>query len=159
MSSNIANQAPFLRTTRNFPYDIQPLVVELNRSYDNIASCVNERTIGLFSTTAQSITGERWFVNSNQPNQSLRQAYTFTASGNIPHNLAFNNIVSFTNGYGSFTDGTNYYGVIYGSSVSIDGQVSFYITPTDIVILSGSGAPVIVSGILVIEWLSNKRSQ
>ena len=79
----------------------------------------------------------------------------FTAAGNIPHNLNLNTLNQFTRGFGSFTDGTNFYGVIYGSNVAIAGQVSFYITPTNIVVLSGAGAPAITNGLIVIEWISN----
>jgi hypothetical protein len=32
MSNNIVNQMPYLRTSRNFPVDLQQLVVEVNKS-------------------------------------------------------------------------------------------------------------------------------
>jgi hypothetical protein len=156
MTTNINNvlQVPFLRTSRNFPLEAQPLAVEVNRSYVDVANAVNVRTIGIFSTNRPALTGETWFVIDNQRQQTFRQVYNFTAAGNIAHGISFQNITAFTKPSGSFTDGTNWYGCIFGSNVAIAGQVSFYITPTNIVVLSGAGAPAIVSGLIVLEWMS-----
>lgn len=159
-----AQQAPYLREQRNFPSDdLQALGVEIDRSYVDISQKVNARTIGLFALQTAIVTGEKWFL-AGQPNsqQTLRKTFTFNSAGNIPHGINFNSVYAFTRGFGSYTDNatpdptvSNYYGVIFGSSVSIAGQVSFYLTPTNVVVLSGAGAPTIVSGLLVIEWLSN----
>lgn len=147
--------APYLRDQRNFPNDnIQALTVEINKAYIDIAQKVNTRTVGLFAVNNAFVTGEQWYLTAT-PQQSIREVYSFTGAGNIPHGLNFSSISQFTRCFGSFTDGTNFYGAIYGSSVAITGQVSFYVTPTNIVVLSGAGAPAIVSGILVVEWLSN----
>jgi hypothetical protein len=162
MSSNIANQVSYLRTSRNFPEDPKQLVVEVNKSYVDIANSVNSRTMGLFPTGMAAINGEQWFMPSvnnqgmNQPlkHQGLRQVYIFTATGNIPHGLNFKSISMFTKPSGSFTDGTNYYGAIYASNVAIAGQVTFYITPTNIVVLAGVGAPAITQGVITLEWIS-----
>ncbi len=144
----------YLRTSREFPEDLRQLTVELNKTYLDIANTVNCRTIGLFPTTRPAINGEEWYINNNQKQQGFRQIYPFTAIGNIPHTLNFNSISMFTKSSGSFTDGTNYYGAIYASNVAIAGQISFYITPTNIVVLSGAGAPTIQSGIIILEWIS-----
>lgn len=154
MTANIPNAAPFLKTSRLFPSDLAQLTVEVNKAYLDTANAINSRTIGIFPVNVSSITGESWFLN-NRRQQSLRQVYQFTAAGNIPHNLNLQNISQFSRCFGSFTDGTNFYGAIYASNVAIAGQVSFFITPTNIVVLSGAGAPAIVSGLVVIEWLSN----
>lgn len=150
----VINNVPYLRTSRLFPEDPELLSVEIDKSYIDIANCVNQRTIGLFPTGKPAINGESWFLTSNQRQQALRQVYTFTASGNIPHGLNTTSLTGFTKCTGEFTDGTNWYGVIFGSSVAIAGQISFYITPTNIVVLSGAGAPSITSGIIILEWLS-----
>lgn len=165
MSSNILNQSPYLRNSRNFPEDPQALSVELSRSYIEISTKVNERSIGIFPTTKPIITGDSYFLTNNQRQQSLRQIYPFTAAGSIPHGVNTNNINGFSRAYGWFTDGAtppNWYGAIYGSNVAIAGQISFYITGTinlanlgNIVVLAGAGAPAIVSGVIVVEWLSN----
>ncbi len=155
MSTNILNQMPYLRTSRSFKEELPQLSVELNKAYLDTANTVNARTIGLFATNKASITGEEWFVNTSAKRQGFRQAYTFTGAGTIPHGLNFKDIYIFTRCYGEYTDGTNWYGIISGTSVGIAGQISFYIDPTNIVILNGGGAPAIVNGIVVLEWLSN----
>jgi len=40
------------------------------------------------------------------------------------------------------------------TSRAIAGQISFYVDPTNIVILAGVGAPTITSGLIILEWLS-----
>lgn len=156
MSSNVVNQAPFLRTSRNFPQEIQALAVEINKSYVDIANSVNQRTIGIFPANTQAITGEQWFVASgNQRQQTLRKVFTFTAAGNIPHGISFTNLSGFTRIYGTFTDGSIWYPLPYVDVTSATNQVNVIVNSTNIVISSGSGTPpTISSGFLVLEWLS-----
>lgn len=159
--SSIINQSPFLRTARKFPEDLHMLALEVDKTYIDIANAVNNRTIGLFPTTRPAINGESWFLTKNQRQQGFRQVYLFEATGNVPHGIPFDDVSYFTNCFGSYTDGTNWYGVIFGSNVAIAGQVSFYITPTtssasgNIVILSGAGAPTIDYGLIVLQWITN----
>lgn len=153
MTTNIINQIPFLRTSRNFPLEPQPLAVEVNKSYIDIANAVNARTIGLFSTDVPSITGESWFISSRRQ-QTLRQIYTFTGAGSIPHGINVPDIAGFTRCWGSYTDGTNWLGVIWTTTVGIAGQVTFYVSPTNIVITVDGAAPAVVSGTIILEWLS-----
>lgn len=160
MSSNIPTNVPFLRTSRNFPQEAQPLSVEINRMYNDVATATNLRTIGIFSTDASITNGENWFVNSSQPNQVLRRLYTFTSFGNIPHNLNFALIVGIVKIYGTFTDSTNplvqkWYPIPYVSTPAGNNQVAILVDPTNIVITAGGGAPAIVQGYCVLEWLSN----
>jgi len=153
--NNVVNTMPYLRTTRDFPIELEELSSEINRAYLDIAQKMNDRTIGLFPTTRSAVNGEAWYIVKNQKQQAFRQVYPFTAVGNIPHGIVFANTVErFTKCQGSFTDGTNFYGVIYASNVPIVGQISFYITPTNIVVLAGAGAPTITQGIIVLEWVS-----
>ncbi len=154
MSSNVVNQSPYLRTTREFPEQIEQLSVEVNKAYVDTANAVNNRTISIFPTSRPAINGESWFINNNQRQQAFRQVYTFTTTANIPHNIK--NVVpgQFVRGFGEYTDATNTYGLIYGSNVAISGQLGFYITSTNIVFTIGAGLPTLQSGIVVIEWLS-----
>ncbi len=153
MTPTTIYKSPFLRTSRNFPLDAQPLSVETNKSYVDIANAVNARTIGIYSTAGSFVTGNMWTLDSSQRQQSLRQVYLFTSTTAIPHGLmSFSSISPIT--YGSFTDGTNWYGLPYSSNVAIAGQISFYITPTDIVFLTGAGAPTLTSGMIVLEWIA-----
>jgi len=156
VSFNIQQQ-PYLRNQRQFPYeDIRSLANQVDHAYIDIANKVNDRTIGTYSVNYPAVTGEAWYL-SGQTNrqQTLRQVYRFSAAGNIPHGINFATVTLITNEtYGSFTDGTNFYGAIFASSTAIGGQVSFYLTTTNIVVVAGGGAPAITSGYIVLTWLS-----
>jgi hypothetical protein len=154
MAANVTNPVAFLRTSRNFPEDLKQLSIEVNKAYNDTANAMNVRIIGIFSQNVPSINGEQWFINTtNQKQQGLRQVYPLTTTANIPHgiNITANPVVR---AWGSFTDGTNYYGFIYGSPTAIAGQIVFYVTPTNIVFSVGAGAPAVTSGLVVLEWLS-----
>jgi hypothetical protein len=156
MTTNIINAVPFLRTSRNFPLEAQPLAVEVNRSYIDIANAVNSRTIGLFPTNRSAITGESWFYAQDRRQQTLRQVYLFTAAGSIPHNINVATIAGFTRIYGTFTDGSVWYPLPYVDVVAANNQVNIRVTATSIVIAAGGGTPpAITSGFVVLEWLSN----
>lgn len=161
--TSVINQNPFLRTTREFPEESYLLSLEVNRSYVDIANAVNSRTISLFPTQRSANTGESWYLDRNFKQQTLRQVYTFTSSADIPIGFKFSTIDQFSHCYGSFTDGTNFYGVIYGSSVVIAGQLSFFLfntgigTSTDVIRFRSDGAtPTIQKGLIVLEWISQK---
>jgi len=159
--NKLINTVPYIKSSREFPSDPNDLSVVITRTYIEIAASINERTIGLFPVTKSAITGEAWFVDNNQKQQTLRQVYTFTTTANIPHNIelsgatTFANVSRFTRCFGAFTDGPNWYGLIFGSNVAIAGQISFYITPTNIVFLTGAGAPALTKGNIVLEWMTN----
>lgn len=148
------NKTPFLRTSREFPGDIDALVDEIAKAYIDTANVVNERVIGLYPVNRAALNGKNFYLTSNKQ-QGFQRVYTFTATGNIPHGLDFNGIAAFTHCYGAFTDGTNDYGVIFGSNTAIAGQISFYLTSTNIVVLAGAGAPAITTGLIVLEWISD----
>lgn len=154
MTANVTNQVAYLRTTREFPKDPNELTVELNKAYIDIASAVNTRTISTFNVNRGTINGENWFLSGNQRQQALRQVYGFTTTTAINHGLNLNRIDRFTRCFGQYTDGTNWYGLINSSNTAITGQISFYITPTQIVFLTGAGAPSVIKGQVVLEWLS-----
>lgn len=156
MTNLIINQAPFLRTSRDFPEDDHNMSIEMNKAYIDIANSVNQRTIGLFSVNKQVITGESWFFDKNQRQQSLRQLFVFDATTPIPHNINFLRISRFSRCFGMFTDNANWYGLICGTNVAIPGQISFYLDPTNIVFVIGGGAPALTTGNIVLEWISDK---
>ena len=154
MSNNIVNRTPFLRTSREIPEDLHQLTVEVNKAYVDIAEAVNRRTIGLFPVNQPAITGESWFITTSRQ-QTLRQVYNFTTTTPILHGINFTQISAISRMYGQFTDGTNWYGLIAASNVAIAGQVSFFLSPTSIILLGGGGTPALTRGIIVLEWLSN----
>lgn len=144
---------PYIKSSREFPPDLSMISMILTRTYIEVANAINLRSIGLFPVTRPAITGNSYFISKNLEQQSIRQVYTFTTTANIPHTIptTIDYIVSM---YGQYTDGTNWYGIIPASSVAIAGQISFYLTPTNIVFNVGGGAPALTKGIIVIEWLS-----
>ena len=154
MSTNIVNQTAFLRTSREYPEEVHQLSFEVNKTYVDVAIAVNSRIIGIFPKNRPAITGEAWFFTTVKQ-QTFRQLFSFTTTTAITHGIK--NILpgKFThNTGGSYTDGTNSFGLFYASSVAIAGQITFYITSTQIVFLVGAGAPVLNSGFIVLEWLS-----
>jgi hypothetical protein len=158
MTTTNLQGVPYLKTQWQFPYDDQRgLANQLDIAYIEIASKVNARTIGTYAINFPIVTGERWYFggSSTSPQQSLRQVYQFTGAGNIAHgiNLAAVSLINHKC-YGSYTDGTNWYGAIYSSSVGIAGQVTFYVAPTNIVVTVDGAAPAVTSGEITLEWVS-----
>lgn len=154
--TNYLQQSPYLRQQRNFPNDnIQALTVEIDRSYIDIASKINARTIGLFAIGNAMVTGEQWYLNGMPRQQTLRQLYTFTAAGNIAHGINLTQIAGFTKIYGTVQDNSgNWYPLPLVDAVSATNQISLHVTSTNIVITAGATAITIVSGFVVLEWLS-----
>jgi hypothetical protein len=151
---NNLNQVPNLRTSRRFPEEAKQLSIELEKAYIDIANAVNNRTIGLYGSSRPSGTGNSYFVSKNQRQQEIRQVYSLTSTAPIPHGLNLSRIDYFTNNFGSFTDGTNWYGLIYAGNVAIAGQISFFVGPTNITFLTGAAAPTVTKGIIVLQWIS-----
>ncbi len=154
MSSNVVNAVAYIRTSREFPEDLRQLTVETNKAYIDTANAVNVRTIGIFPTTRPAITGESWFLVNNQKQQTLRQTYAFTSTTAIDHMITVSTPNQFTRCFGSYTDGTDSFGLIFGTSVAVAGLITFYITSTQIVFVVGAGAPALTSGRITLEWLS-----
>ena len=151
--SNIVNSVPNLRTSRDFPREVEQLAIEVNKCYIEIAQAINVRTIGLYPMNRAAITGNAYFFTT-RPNQTLRQLYTFKTTTAINHNIPNINPSQFVQCFGSFTDGINGYGLFFASSVAIAGQITFYLTSTQIVFVLGAGAPTLTSGLIVLEWIS-----
>lgn len=151
------NSTPYLRTTRDFPEDMHLISIEMNKAYLDIANAVNQRVIGVFPVNKYVATGETYFITGSQKQQTFRRVFSFTTTASIAHNINFDTIYGMSKGYGAYTDGTNWYGLIFGSNTAIAGQISFYLSPTQIVFLVGAGAPSTVNlqGTLVIEWISD----
>ena len=150
-------QAPYMRLQRSFPNDnMQALTVEIDKFHVDAAIKINSREIGTYATGFQVVNGQQWIITGQaNKQQALRQLYTFTAAGSIAHGINWSGVALISPlSYGSFTDGTNWYGAIYASSTAIAGQVSFYVTSTNIVVVSGAGAPAITSGYINLEWVS-----
>lgn len=155
--SNNIQFSPYLLDQRKFPdRDLKELATQNDLSYVEVARAVNSRTIGITPTNFSVATGEKWYISTGPTSQSsLRQVYSLTGAGNIAHGIDWTSVGFISpKSYGSYTDGTNWYGVMYGSSTAIAGQVSFYITSTNIVVLVDAGAPAVTSGYILLEWVS-----
>ena len=163
MTTNLQT-TPYLPRQRNFPNDnSQKLGVELDKSYIEIASRINERTIGLYALNFPIVTGNKWYLKGEpRIQQTLRQVYTFVGPGpiiTITHGIKVFQTGGFVQIYGTFTDNAdqtlaNWYPLPFVSAVAVANQVSIQITQTQIIITVGGGAPTVVSGFVVLEWLS-----
>jgi hypothetical protein len=154
--SSIANPGNYLRTSRNFPTEAQPLSVELSRAYVDIANQVNDRISGIFGTTLL-ITGESWFISGEtNKQQTLREVFLFSdANLVITHGINLAGVVYFTRIYGTFFDGTNWWPLPYVDVASATNQINVSVNGTQITVTKGAGSPpAIVSGLIVLEWLS-----
>lgn len=148
--------SPFLPRQRNFPNDnAQVLCIEIDKTYIELASRINERTIGIYATGNQVITGETWYL-SGQPNkqQTLRQVYNITSYAAFAHGIAFSSVSTFTVIRGIGFDGTNYFPIPFTNPTTSTGEVQIFVNPTQVVFVTGAGTPVLVSGIVILEWLS-----
>jgi hypothetical protein len=155
MSANVVNQVAYLRTSREFPPELEQLCVEVDKAYIDTSNAINNRTISIFPVNKPAINGESWFLTGNKKRQAFRKVFTFTTTANIPHGADVNDFTQFVRCFGTYTDGTNSYGLLYGTNVAVAGLISFYVTSTDIVFVLGAGAPALTSGIIVLEWLSS----
>jgi hypothetical protein len=153
-SANVINPVAYIRTSREFPPDLEELGREMNRGWIEIANATNNRTIGMFPTNKPAQTGESWFLNTNQKQQTLRQTYMFTATTSINHGITVTDPDQFTRCFGSYTDGTNSYGLIWGTTIAVAGLITFYQTSSQIIFVIGAGAPALISGRITLEYLS-----
>ncbi len=166
MASNVVNTMPYLRTSREYPQsDAHQLSVEVNKSYIDIATAVNNRTIGIYPVNRPAINGESWYLTS-QRFQAQRQVYPFNSitSGtnlSIPHNIFPNNLTQFTKIYGTCITDAPDYRPIPESSVTANANIGLRITPSvgttsgNIIISVGAASPNIISGLIILEWISN----
>jgi len=163
MSSNL-QQSPYLREQRNFPNDnLNELAGQVDQSYIDIAQKVNARTIGLFGSLFQIITGERWYLEgSSQGQQTLRQVYAFGAiapGAEVDLPTGITNLVQFTRIYGTcITAVPDYRPLPYIDNITLNVGITLLVGivggKQQIRIVNGAGAPAITSGIVVLEWLS-----
>ncbi len=160
---NIANKTPYLRTSRNFPDNINLLAIEVNRTYVDVAAAVNQRTIGIFPTNRPAVTGESFYYDKNEKQQTLRQLYTFgaIASGtelDIPHGIT--NLNQFSKIYGTVVTNVagDYRPLPYIDPGSLTTGMAVLVgivagVPSIRIILGTTAVPV-VRGLVVLEWLS-----
>lgn len=151
------NKTPYLRTSRGFTRNPENLLTQLDKTFEETALAVNERTIGIYPTNKPAVTGNTYFVSRNEKQQSLRRIYPFTSAAlSFNHGINLNEISGLVNIYGTATDGTNWYTLPHVDVTNANNQISITINTTQVVITLGAGTPPsITSGYVVIEYLSN----
>ena len=157
MNNSLQSQNNFLRTSREFPKEINSLSFEVDKSYVDVANAVNVRTIGIFPINRPTVTGESFFLISNKKQQSLRQVYKFGAIApgatlSIPYTI--NGFSQFSRIYGTCITAVPDYRPIPYASVTVNANIELKVTTTNIVISVGAASPAIVSGIIILEWIS-----
>jgi hypothetical protein len=161
MSSNVVNSVAYLRTSREFPDDPQKLTLQINKSWVDIASAVNSRTIGLFPVNQPAITGEEWFLAGNQKQQTLRQVYTFgaiTAGSELDIPTGITSFTQFSRIYGTVITATPDYRPLPYAAPTATQNIALLVGTVagsqQIRIVVGSTSPDVASGLVVLEWLS-----
>jgi len=154
MTANPIHTTPYIETTKRFPQDPALLEGVLSKMYVDVANGVNARVIGIYEL-ASVITGERWFSNNssniNTKRQTQRKVFQFSdASLVFSHGLS--GVTAFTRIYGTFTDGTLSYPLPYVSPTAAN-QVGVSVSSTQVTVTKGAGAPAIISGFVILEYL------
>ena len=158
MSNNLVNNVAYLQSSREFPEDPKQLNYMLNKSYIDTANAVNARTIGIFPNNRSAITGESWFIQKNQRQQTLRQVYPFgaiPAGGILQIPYKVSGFVQFTRIYGTcFTSFPDARPLPY-VSVVLNGNIDVRVDTVNfnIVIAVGAVSSSITSGLIVLEWM------
>ena len=166
MSSSTTMGVPYIITTRQFPTgEPELLETELTKSYEEIASGVNSRTIGIFNTF-QMVTGDKYYSNTNNSpmnpikyRQGYRQLFAFGAIATgatltIDHEIS--GITECVHIYGNcITSVPDFRPIPYSSATAVNQQIEVKVTDTQIIIINGAGAPNITSGTIILEYLLN----
>lgn len=157
LNPSILNNSPYIRTSRDFPEDPHQLSVELERTYLDLASFINFRTIGLFTPNRPTIGGESWYLSGQSRQQNLRQIYRFSDSSlTINHGINFSSLTNFVRIWGTFFDGTNWNTLPYVDVTAANNQINIVVNSTQIVVTKGGGSPPSISnGLIILEWISN----
>lgn len=149
-------QAPYLREQRQFPSEnINELARQTDHAYIDIASKVNARTIGIYATNFPVITGEQWYLQGQpRKQQTLRQVYQINSFTNFAHGIDFSSVSTFTVIRGIGFNGSIYYPLPYVLATNAAQNVGLLVNSTQIQFDKTGTPPVIVSGIIILEWLS-----
>ena len=153
-------ESPFLITSRKFPVS-DPLDNEnvLTKSYTEVATAVNARTIGLYETVAMT-TGNRYFSTGDPTDrrQSLRKVFALdeiAAGGSSTFAHEISNIVECTHIYGTcITDVPDFRPIPYVDASGGGDDIGIRVTSSQIII-NNPGAITIQSGMIILEYLTS----
>lgn len=154
------SDAVFLPTTIQYPKEPQELINRLNKAYEDTATRLNIKQIGVFDLI-EFLTGEQWFTAGNPQvkRQTFRHVYSIGAinagaTSTIAHGIL--GITSFTHLYGTcVTAVVDYRPIPYASATAVNQQIEIKADSTNITIINGAAAPNITSAIVVAEYLKN----
>jgi hypothetical protein len=154
------SNAVFLPTTIQYPKDPQELIIRLNKAYEDIATRLNVKQIGIFDLV-EFLTGEQWFTTANPQvkRQTFRKAFEIGAiaagaTSTTAHGLT--NVTAYTHIYGTaITDVIDYRPIPYASATVVTEQIEIKVDATNITIINGATAPNITSALVVLEYLKN----
>lgn len=154
------SNAVFLPTTIQYPKDPQELLERLNKAYEDTATRLNIKQIGIFDLV-EFLTGEQWPVigNPQKKRQTFRIIFNFDAIAPgatlvIPHGLT--GVTAYTHIYGTaITDVVDNRPIPYASATVVTNQIEINVDGTNINIINGATASAITSGFVVLEYLKN----
>lgn len=158
------SNAVFLPTTIQYPKEPEELLIRLNKAYEDTATRLNVKQIGIFDLV-EFLTGEQWFVvgNPQTKRQTFRKSFSIGAiaagaTSTTAHGIT--GITAFTHIYGTvITDlaAKRYRPINATSATLVTDQISIDIdsATSSIVIVNGATAPNITSAIVVLEYLKN----
>lgn len=150
----------FLPTTIQYPEDPKELLNRLNKAYEDTATRLNTKEIGIYDQI-EFLTGQQWYTVGipRIKRQTFRKVFNLGAIATgatltTAHNIT--QITAFTAIYGTcVTDVVDYRPIPYASATAVNQQLEIKVTATNIVIISGAAAPNITSAIVVLEFLKN----
>ncbi len=154
------SNAVFLPTTIQYPKDPEELLIRLNKAYEDIATRLNVKQIGIFDLL-EFLTGEQWFTTGNPQikRQTFRKVYEIGAiaagaTSNTAHGLT--GVTAFTHIYGTaITAAPDNRPIPYASATAVNQQIEIKVDGANITIINGAAAPNITSAIVVLEFLKN----
>ena len=151
--------SPYLITSRQFPLDVNLLQPVISKMYTDVALAVNRRQIGIYDAFTVNA-GQEW-LNTGDPTNRLqvfRQVYPFGAIAAgatlaIPHGIT--DIQQFTHIYGTcITAQPDYRPIPFASQNQLNTQIAVLVDMAgNIQVSNGAGAPNIVSGNIILEWV------
>lgn len=157
--STYNSQGLFLPPYTFFPEDEERRRLVHKDIYENTANAVNQREIGLFSTTEMQ-NGQQFFSTSSD-NTKFRQAFrkvfelgavaagaTDTQAHGITGAIIYYHIYG-----GIITDVVDYRPLPFVDEAAVTAQVSIKVVGANIVVINGATAPNITSGYIVLEYL------
>ncbi len=151
---------PFIPIFQEFPVqNVEEMKRVLTKMYTDVSQGVNLRESGAYELT-ELMTGQRFFTSNN--NQTKRFVYRKVidtgaiaagVTANIAHGIA--PLAYCVNIYGVVQTVTPDWRPVPYIGVAANDYISVRVTAANVVIANGAGAPNIVNGAIILEYLKN----